>query len=32
MNFVNKLKKSRGVIIEMLELRGFDVINIKVIH
>ena len=24
MNFVNKLEKSRGVILEMLELRGFD--------
>ena len=24
MNFVNKLEKSRGVILEMLENRGFD--------
>jgi len=29
MNFVNKLEKSRGVILEMLELRGFDASKYK---
>ena len=29
MNFVNKLEKSRGVILEMLELRGFDAYKYK---